>query len=306
MVLRQRLSRLRGTAATRTPVRALSAFQSVGLRGFLAAEAWRGRDERGRRAEAPGMATAMVAHVFYPDLLPEVLACLAHMPAGSHCHLTAPPDVAARLPKAALDRPDVTLHTAENRGRDIAPFLALLRSGALDGYDAVLKIHTKRSLHLPHGEVLRKALFASLAGRASVVGNILATMSDPEVGMVGWGRVFLTSPRQWHTNRARVEALAASLQPPAEPRLAFFGGSMFWFRPAAFGSVARSAIRQDDFEPEAGQLDGTLHHALERCFAIAAAASGFSVRDTRGDVLIEAQRAAEAAPAAGSRQAAGG
>ncbi len=283
---------------TRAPLRAVSAFQAAGLRTFLAAEAWRGRDERGRRAEAHGLATALVGHVFYPDLLSEVLACLARLPAGSHCHLTAPPEVAARLPKAALDRADVTLHTTENRGRDIAPFLALLRSGALDGYDAVLKIHTKRSLHLPHGEVLRKALFVSLAGRASIVGNVLAIMADPSVGMVGWRRVFMTSPRQWHTNRSRVEALAASLSPPAEPRLAFFGGSMFWFRPAALRSITASPLSIGDFEPEAGQIDGTLHHALERCFAIAAAASGFSVCDTRGNVLIEAQRVAATAASA--------
>ncbi len=233
------------------------------------------------------MATAMVAHIFYPDLLPEVLACLSALPEGTHCHLTAPPDVAARLPKTAINRTDVSLHAIENRGRDIAPFLALLRSGELGRYDAVLKIHTKRSPHLGHGELLRKAFFASLAGRTTVVGNVLAIMRDSGVGIVGWRRVFMTGRRHWHTNQRRVEALAASLDPPAEPRLAFFGGSMFWFRPAALDSIARSAIRQEDFEPETGQIDGTLHHALERCFAIAAAASGFSVRDTRGEVLLE-------------------
>lgn len=272
---------------TGAPLRALSAFHAAGLRAFLAAEAWHGRSERGQRAEAPGMATAMVAHVFYPELIPEVLACLGHLPAGSHCHLTAPPDVAAQLPRAILARSDVTLHAAENRGRDIAPFLALLRSGSLNDYDAVLKVHTKRSPHLPHGEILRKALFASLAGRASTVSRVLGQMRDPAVGMVGWRRVFMTAKRHWHTNRERVEDLARRLDPPAEPRLAFFGGSMFWFRPAAFGSVARTIIRQEDFEPEAGQIDGTLHHALERCFAIAAAASGYSVRDTHGRLLIE-------------------
>lgn len=292
---------MRGTPATRLPLGIVSALQAAALRIYVKAEAWRGRKERGRRADGHGMATAMVAHVFYPDLLPEILACLARLPEGSHCHLTAPPDVADRLTDAVRGRADVTLYPVENRGRDIGPFLTVLRSGALSRYDAVLKIHTKRSPHLPHGEVLRKALFASLAGRASVVEKTLATMRDPNVGMVGWRHVFMTGSRQWHTNRERVETLAARLDPPADPRLAFFGGSMFWFRPAALRSITALPLSADDFEPEAGQLDGTLHHALERCFGIAAAASGFSVRDTRGNVLVEARPGAGAGPSAETR-----
>jgi rhamnosyltransferase len=53
----------------------------------------------------------------------------------------------------------------------------------------------------------------------------------------------------------------------------------------AFAALTELNLKPDDFEAEARQLDGTLHHALERCFTIAAWARGYDVRDLRGRVL---------------------
>jgi lipopolysaccharide biosynthesis protein len=277
-----------GAAAARVRNRVASTANAAALKLFLVGEAWRAKATGSAEpGELPGdLKFAAVAHIYYPELLPEILACHAVLPAGAPLHLTAPPDIAERLGEHIRHRPDITLHVRENRGRDIAPFLFLLKSGTFDGYDAVLKLHTKRSPHLGHGDLLRRAILSTLAGDRKVVGRIARIMSDPTVGMVGWRHIFMTSRRHWHTNRRRVEALAASLNPPARADLAFFGGSMFWFRPKALQSLAKAAIDQMDFEDEAGQIDGTLHHAVERCFAIAAAAAGYAIRDTNGRRLL--------------------
>jgi len=68
-------------------------------------------------------------------------------------------------------------------------------------------------------------------------------------------------------------------------QLGFFEGSMFWSRPAALNRWRALELTPDDFEPEARQLDGTLHHAIERYFTISAWADGFLVRDTKGKIL---------------------
>jgi rhamnosyltransferase len=274
-----------GRAMLRIGKITLSAANRIELLVYLAREGQRTRGEAVAMPVTP-LRTGLVAHVFYPELVEEIIACRAHLPANTVCHITAPAAVAKTVVARIADLPAVHLHVVENRGRDIAPFLAVLRSGALDGLDAVLKIHTKRSPHLAHGELLRRAMFTALAGHPATVSRILAIMADPAVGMVGWRRVFLARPRHWHTNRSRVEALATKLVPPATPDLAFFGGSMFWFRPAALAAITALPITPDDFEEEAGQIDGTLHHALERLFAIAAAGSGYAVRDTEGLDLL--------------------
>lgn len=274
-----------GRAILRVGKVSLSAANRLALHAFLAAEARRARTEA-TALPATTLRTGMVAHVFYPELFDEIIACRAHLPDGADCHVTAPPEVAAAIADRVAALAGVHLHLVANRGRDIAPFLTVLRSGALDHLDAVLKIHSKRSPHLSHGALLRRAMFTALAGRPATVARILSVMADPKVGMVGWRRVFLTRPRHWHTNRGRVEELAARLQPPAHADLAFFGGSMFWFRPQALAAIAALPVTAEDFETEAGQIDGTLHHALERLFAISTAASGYAVADTEGAILL--------------------
>ncbi len=88
------------------------------------------------------------------------------------------------------------------------------------------------------------------------------------------------------TNEARTREIAKRMQAPDEAiRLGFFEGTMFWFRPAALASLRELGLQSEDFEPEARQLDGTLHHGVERSFTIAAWARGFTVRDLKGGVL---------------------
>ena len=46
---------------------------------------------------------------------------------------------------------------------------------------------------------------------------------------------------------------------------------MFWLRPTALRLLLDAHLEVADFEAEVGQLDGTLAHAVERVFSLAAA-----------------------------------
>jgi len=49
---------------------------------------------------------------------------------------------------------------SENRGRDVGPFIGVHRTHMLDGYDAVLKLHGKKSLYdTGRGTLWRQELF---------------------------------------------------------------------------------------------------------------------------------------------------
>lgn len=229
---------------------------------------------------------ALAAHAFYPDLIGEILACHATLPEQTDLFVTTSVDA---LPRAETELGGVQgahLSAAPNRGRDIAPFLTLLNRGALEGYDAVLKLHTKRSPHLRDGNIRRRLLFTLLAGSRRRTAQALALFEDPKTGLVGWGPCWRHKSSFWMNNRARVGELARrmGIAPPGEP--AFFEGSMFWVRPAALARLRGLDLTIEQFEPEEGQLDGALHHAVERSFALAVAAEGYVVRDLKGRILL--------------------
>ncbi|KQO44784.1 hypothetical protein ASF08_07065 [Methylobacterium sp. Leaf85] len=240
----------------------------------------------GTPAHHPDVRTAVVAHVYYLDLLPEILACWATLPDGAPLHLTVPSERIEQARHLLQDIPGAILHPCENRGRDIAPFLTLLNAGVFDPYDAVLKLHTKRSPHLLDGEIRRKLLFTTLAGGRNATLRLLAAFEEPDTGLIGWKASYRAAPSYWMANEARVRAIVRRMGMPDDAvRLGFFEGSMFWFRPAALARLRHLQLSPEDFEPEARQLDATLHHAIERCFTLSAWADGFSVRGLDGRIL---------------------
>ena len=48
----------------------------------------------------------------------------------------------------------------------------------------------------------------------------------------------------------------------------FVAGTMFYARVSALQPLLNLSIDEDEFEQEAGQVDGTLAHAIERTFSI--------------------------------------
>jgi lipopolysaccharide biosynthesis protein len=242
---------------------------------------------------------AVVAHVYYADLLPEVLACWANVEAEAALsialdhvalHITTVDTCVEELTRRLITlfgypHPAITLHVGPNRGRDIAPFIGLLNQGTLDPYDVVLKLHTKRSPHLRSGNLRRRLHYALLAGTTRQVRQALTVFSDPCVGMVGWALSFRREASWWMNNEVRVRALASDMTPSAKASCGFFEGSMFWIRPTALAPLRSLNITIKDFESEFGQIDGALHHAVERMFTVSAWAAGLRVCGLSGTLL---------------------
>jgi rhamnosyltransferase len=220
---------------------------------------------------------AIISHVYYLDQLEEILATLSRFPPGTKLIVTTTEENASRLRDKLISKTNVSIVPRPNRGRDIAPFIYLLQNGALNYYDIVLKIHTKKSPHLLDGDQRRRMIFALLAGNEAIIRWSCAQFADPMVGIVGPQSIFRTASRFWGANRGRVMELAARMRIPS-PELGFFEGAMFWFRPSALQLLVDADIHLKEFELEDRQLDGTFHHAIERSFCVAARAAGFSTR----------------------------
>lgn len=251
------------------------------------------------RDEQPGLLrhrsaarVLVAAHVYYPEVWFDIEDRLARMPEpydlvvslveGRSDMLES--EIARRLPRA-------TVHRVPNLGRDLRPLVELAEAGAFDGYDAVLKVHTKRSPHRLDGDAWRVALLDGVMPSPDGIARILELLrSDHSVGLVvPSGHV--DGPESWGSNQPLVEALAARLPFAFDPStLQFPAGSMYWARPWVLRRLADLGLGAEHFEPEASQVDGSTAHALERFVGVAAQASGLDLVEA-ADVVPRLQRA---------------
>lgn len=226
--------------------------------------------------------TAIVAHVFYPELLPEVLAGAACVPGGADLLIST--DTAAKA--AAIEagcrgyaQGRVTVRVMTNRGRDIAPAFVGYRD-ELRRYDACLHVHTKKSPHAADKLAgWRKHLYASLMGSEALVTAIFSLMQQAHAGLVypqylpalresiNWGADYGPAQQLLHGMGIALDYRTQLLEFPA--------GSMFWFRPDALEPLLSMDLSFEDFPQEAGQIDGTLAHAIERSFLYIVESRGY-------------------------------
>jgi lipopolysaccharide biosynthesis protein len=225
---------------------------------------------------------AVVLHLFYVDLFDEILDQLINIVEPFDLYITTPFEADVPQILAASERRciGVKILLCRNKGRDVGPFLALYRTGYLDNYHAVLKLHSKKSSYSLIGDDWRRELFAPLCGNSMTVLQSLRLIRENGCGVIGPSRYFLTNQKFWGANRRRLATILATCSVSSkfeQLELAFFAGTMFWFAPHALSAIYRAHGETVAFEAETGLQDGTLAHAWERAFCLLARDAGFGV-----------------------------
>ncbi len=225
---------------------------------------------------------AAIVHVYYEDLAGEVARYLRNIPVPFDTFIcTDTPGKRASIlgTFTGWDRGSVQVRLVPNRGRDIAPKLLAFRD-VYDSYEFVLHLHTKSSSTANHLEVFRNwrgFIFENLVGSSEIVASILETFArHRDIGMIA-AQHFEPVRRHlnWGDNFPIAQGLATRMGLPlSEDRvLDFPSGSMFWARSAALKPLLDLNLRLADFPAEAGQMDGTIAHAIERLFFISCEAA---------------------------------
>lgn len=234
---------------------------------------------------------AVVAHVYYPDVWPEFAATLAGLdiPYDLFVTLTYRGDeTEVLMEEIRAQFPAAVLVPVGNRGRDILPFMTLVNAGALDGYEAVCKLHTKKSPHREDGDHWRRHLIGGILPETGLSALLETFLADP--GSAFWvadGQHF-TSTEWWGSNFEVTRQVLRRLEMEiSRDVLSFPAGSIYWLKPMMVGLLKALRLHEEHFEPETAQVDGTMAHALERVMGFLAIAGGQNVVQTTQ--LVEKQ-----------------
>lgn len=229
----------------------------------------------------------VVVHVFFPELLDGLVRQLAAIPVLFDLIVTNASGTSVEVDHGCLPRlSHVVVLEVENRGRDLWPLVQLVNAGLLDPYQLILKIHTKRSnwrdAHALQGTgaAWREQLLDALLGSEQNVAAILdAFAATPHLGTVTADGSVL-GPEFWGDNETVTASLLRRLELRLRPReLTFAAGSMYWTRGFILQGLRALGLSAADFEDEAGQVNATTAHAIERLVGVVTSEAGLATTE---------------------------
>jgi hypothetical protein len=234
---------------------------------------------------AADCASAVVAHLYYPDVGLEILDRLELLAGRFHLVVTTPPPLDSEIARRLARWPGhVEIVETENRGRDVGPFLAVLPDLLERGCQVCLKLHTK-GRRSPFSHVWRHCAYDALIGSEARLDAILgAFAADPSLALAGPAPLFVSAAAHLFGNAEALQRAAGICLPGRRlpEDWGFFAGTMFWARVEAlrpFLELKRFGVA---FGAASQSGDGELEHAIERLFGLA------GVIDGRKTAIIDA------------------
>jgi hypothetical protein len=167
---------------------------------------------------------AVSLHLFALELLPEFVSYLANITkAGYHYDLYVSILRGSDTTPVKQAWPQATVLLRENRGFDIASFLASLHYILPKQYDYVLKLHSKSHPHW------RKELIEPLLSSPARVRHTIQLLQDPSIGMVSCEKWLIPLGADWGNNATHIQNISRLWHVPVGP-CKFVGGTIFWMR----------------------------------------------------------------------------
>lgn len=215
---------------------------------------------------APKNEFAIYTHVYYEDVFHQIKDSFFNL-LGLHSAVDliftcSTPEQAELISESF---PESYIKIVENRGRDVLPFIQI--SPNFRSYNAVLKLHTKKSFYRKDGSEIMKYLVDTLLNPELFIHCSSLLNRRANLGLI-YPKESLVVAKEKHmvSNRIGVQSVLKSFGFNYEGSLRvkdFVAGTMFWFKPNA---LVRDLMKIPDelFSLETGEIDGATEHAVER------------------------------------------
>ncbi len=247
--------------------------------------AWLHATSQGLQRAVPAISAtprpAAIVHAWYAEEFADILRRLAATGIGWRLVVTTAPERETEIRRALRAsglEGEIVVH--ENRGRDILPFLHVANRLLDEGVEIALKLHTKRSTHRGDGDRWRDEMLERLTTSTRAARILEAFRSDRRLGTVAPEGHVLPMRTYLSANRDAIDYLVTrlGLRDRNYLRQRFIAGSMFWCRLESLRPLLDGHLEGWEFEPEAGQLDGTFAHAIERVISLCVRDAGYVSR----------------------------
>lgn len=238
------------------------------------------------------MKTALVMHIYYEDMIEQLLSYSENMPDDSDIFITVVSSktydaVKEQLKSHSSVAERTEIRIIENRGRDVSSVLVGVKDVIMN-YDLACFIHDKKTPQLPFasiGEGFAKICYGNIIYSKDYVQNVINLFAHNE-------RLGLASPPypahadffgglgfEWGTSYDVTldlyKKLNLSVPINYEKKVIAPYGTCFWFRPSAFEILYSKDWDYDDFPKEPNKTDGTILHAVERIYPLVVQQKGY-------------------------------
>jgi lipopolysaccharide biosynthesis protein len=237
---------------------------------------------------ACGENTALAIHAFYPENLPAIFKLAEPTKEVVDYLITTTADKASEV-VSRLKEHDINnykVFIVENRGRDVAPFVNVILPALVQHkYNHFIKIHTKKSPHLNDGADWGSHLISSLVSNRAIKYIRQHFAQDNNTGLLSPPGSIIPITACLNMNALWLaEILAAfGICTKWALQLNFIAGSMFAGRVKPLSPLTNKSPTLECYEPELGQVDATLAHAIERFVSVFVVNQNYQIEQIPGD-----------------------
>lgn len=234
--------------------------------------------------------TAVVIHIYYADLLEDMMPFIAQIPRWMDLYITTSPEENIEKIKMRFLTQGISNYQiirVQNRGRDCSALLIGCRE-IIGKYEYLCFIHDKKTSGnngaCTVGERFMNSLFENLLGSEAYLLNILELFEkNPHLGLLAppipvHGQYFCLKEDAWtccfEETRRLADKIGLSVK-INEEKPPFILSTSFWCRTKALEPLWRYPFVYEDFCEEPMPEDGTISHAIERILPYAAQSQGF-------------------------------
>ncbi len=230
----------------------------------------------------------VIMHIHYIETIQEYLYYMSSIPLEANIIFTTSHQEVRNVLESYRNSTGRKFRIMEkiNRGRDISALLVTSRNELMK-YRLICFAHDKRARDKETQkdvEIFVRCLWENTLGSEAYVRNVihmferhtsLGLLMPPESFSDNYKFVHTNT---WDNNYKLMEALARELKlhcdlNPKKKPLSL--GTVFWARTEALKKLFEKEWKYEDFDEEPLPMDGTISHAVERCFAYVAQDAGF-------------------------------